>query len=81
LCKDKTFKVIIESGELKTAKLITTVCQDVIDAGADFIKTSTGNTSEGATLAAAQVILETIKSSATRIGFKASGGIRNYNQA
>ncbi|MDE4947187.1 deoxyribose-phosphate aldolase, partial [Francisella tularensis subsp. holarctica] len=77
--KDKTFKVIIESGELKTAKLISKVCQDVIDAGADFIKTSTGKTSEGATLAAAQVILDTIKSSAKRIGFKASGGIRNYN--
>ncbi|MDE5030143.1 deoxyribose-phosphate aldolase, partial [Francisella tularensis subsp. holarctica] len=75
LCKYKNFKVIIESGEIKTAKLITKVCQYVIDAGADFIKTSTGKTSEGETLAAAHVILETIKSSAKRIGFKASGGI------
>lgn len=64
LCKDKTLKVIIESGELKLQKMITKVCQDVIDAGADFIKTSTGKTFEGATLAAAEIILETIKNSA-----------------
>ena len=81
LCKAKTLKVIIESGALKSQKLIAKVCQDVIDAQADFIKTSTGKTSEGATLAAAQVILEKIKNSDKTTGFKASGGIRDYSQA
>ncbi|ALB02257.1 deoxyribose-phosphate aldolase [Francisella persica ATCC VR-331] len=80
-CKDKTLKVIIESGELKLQKMITKVCQDVIYTGADFIKTSIGRTFDGATLAAAEVILKTIKNSAKKIGFKASGGIRNYYQA
>ena len=70
LCKDKTLKVIIESGELKLQKLITKVCQDAIDAGADFIKTSTGKTFEGATLAAVEVILETIKNSAKKLVLK-----------
>ncbi|AXH30500.1 MULTISPECIES: deoxyribose-phosphate aldolase [Francisella] len=81
LCKDKTLKVIIESGELKLQSLIAKVCQDVIEAGADFIKTSTGKTSEGATLTAAELILNTIKHGGKKIGFKASGGIRNYSQA
>ena len=70
LCKDKTLKVIIESGELKLQKLITKVCQDAIDVGADFIKTSTGKTFEGATLAAVEVIFETIKNSAKKLVLK-----------
>jgi deoxyribose-phosphate aldolase len=81
LCDDKILKVIIESGELRSDFLIKKVSQDVIDSGADFVKTSTGKVSEGATLQAAKVILETIKQSAKKVGFKASGGIRNSMQA
>ncbi|GAB4221901.1 MAG: deoxyribose-phosphate aldolase [Francisella sp.] len=81
LCKDKVLKVIIESGELKSSSLIAKVCQDVIDSGADFIKTSTGKSSVGATIEAAQVMLNAIKNSDRKVGFKASGGIRTYSQA
>ena len=41
-CGDITLKVIIESGELKTEALIKKASEISIDAGADFIKTSTG---------------------------------------
>ncbi|AIT09434.1 deoxyribose-phosphate aldolase [Candidatus Francisella endociliophora] len=81
LCKDKALKVIIESGELASTDLIAKVSQDAIDAGTDFIKTSTGKTPIGATPEAAKVILETIAKNNKNIGFKASGGIRNYQQA
>lgn len=81
LCKDKVLKVIIESGELASAELIAKVSQDVINSGADFIKTSTGKTSRGATLEAAKTMISTIKNSNVKVGFKASGGIRTYEDA
>lgn len=81
LCDGKTLKVIIESGELQSPELIEKVSSDVISAGADFIKTSTGKTSVGATLEAAEAMLKTIKKLDEKVGFKASGGIKNYTQA
>ncbi|MGV3278193.1 deoxyribose-phosphate aldolase [Rickettsiales bacterium LUAb2] len=81
LLTDKVLKVIIESGELKTEKLIRKATADAIINGADFVKTSTGKTSIGATLEAAKFILEEIKSSKKTVGFKASGGIKTFNEA
>lgn len=81
LCDNKTLKVIIESGELQSPELIEKVSSDVINAGADFIKTSTGKTRVGATLEAAEAMLKTIKRLDEKVGFKASGGIKNYTQA
>ena len=81
LCADKVLKVIIESGELKNEALIKKAATDAIVNGADFVKTSTGKTLAGATLEAAETILNTIKDSGREVGFKASGGIRNYDQA
>ena len=74
-------KVIIESGELKSDELIATASRIAINAGADFIKTSTGKVSENATLNAAKIMLETIKSSGKKIGFKAAGGVRTVVDA
>jgi len=68
-------KVILETGALETPELIAAASQDAIDAGADFIKTSTGKIAVGATLDAATTMLKTIKSSGKAVGFKASGGI------
>lgn len=83
-CKDllgaKKLKVIIESGAL-SADMIRKASQDAIDAGADFIKTSTGKIPQGASLEAAEIMLKAIKNSGKNIGFKASGGIRTYEQA
>jgi len=74
-------KVIIESGELLQPALIAKASQDAIDGGADFVKTSTGKTPTGATLAAAEAILGVIKASPRPVGLKISGGIRTIRQA
>lgn len=66
-------KVIIETGELGEPA-IRELASCALDAGADFIKTSTGRTPVGATPAAARAILETIRDRGHG-GFKASGGI------
>lgn len=82
-CGDKLLKVIIESGELKTAELIRLASEISIKAGADFIKTSTGKVAVNATLEAAEVMLQTIKDLGVedRVGFKAAGGVRTTEEA
>ena len=74
-------KAIIESGELKDPGLIRSATEICIEAGADFIKTSTGKVSVNATLDASRVILETIRAFDPRIGHKVAGGIQTVNQA
>jgi deoxyribose-phosphate aldolase len=74
-------KVIIESGELKTAALITQATELAIQGGADFVKTSTGKVAVNATLAAAETMLTTIKRSGKLIGFKAAGGVKTVSDA
>lgn len=69
-------KVIIESGVLKKTSYIKECSKIAIDAGADFIKTSTGKTEISATLPAANAMLEVIKESGKNVGFKAAGGIK-----
>ncbi|HMT02991.1 MAG TPA: deoxyribose-phosphate aldolase [Burkholderiales bacterium] len=81
LCKNKVLKVIIESGELKTPELIQIASEISIAAGADFIKTSTGKSLINATIHAAETILNTIKTSGKKCGFKASGGIKTIAEA
>lgn len=73
-------KVILESGALERPELIRAAAADSLAAGADFVKTSTGKRSPGATLAAAQVMLEAVRD-AGHGGFKASGGIRTVDDA
>ncbi len=77
VCADITLKVIIESGELKTPQLIRTASEICIDAGADFIKTSTGKVPVNATLEAAKIMLEVIKESKRNVSFKAAGGVKD----
>lgn len=82
LCgKKHTFKLIIESGELKNANKIALATKIGIENGADFIKTSTGKTPTSATPEAANIIMETIKKYKNKTGFKASGGIRTLEDA
>ncbi len=83
-CPGLVLKVILETGELKTPELIQRASQLALDAGADFLKTSTGKTPTNATPEAARVILSAIAASATakdHVGFKASGGIRTAQEA
>lgn len=78
-------KVILETGALQELPVIDEVAYEVILAGADFIKTSTGKLGIGATLEASAVILLTIKKMIDKfkchVGFKAAGGIRSIEQA
>ncbi len=81
-CADNIkLKVIIESGELASAKLIQIASEISISAGADFIKTSTGKVSVNATPEAARIMLKVIKDKNTKVGFKPAGGINNAQDA
>jgi deoxyribose-phosphate aldolase len=73
-------KVILETGALQKPEIITAASEDVIAAGADFLKTSTGKIVVNATPKAAQLMLQTIHKSNRNIGFKAAGGIRTVAQ-
>lgn len=72
-------KVILETGELKNAENIYSASMIAMENGADFIKTSTGKSSVGATHEAAFTMLQAIndfqKNSNRKIGFKVSGGV------
>lgn len=81
LCGDKILKVIIESGELKTPELIKQASDISIESGADFIKTSTGKVTINATLEATKIMLNCIKDSGKKCGFKAAGGIKSVDEA
>lgn len=80
-CEGKIMKVIIESGVLEHANIISEASRLSIECGADFIKTSTGKTPVSATLEAANAMLEVIRESGKPVGFKASGGVRTTEQA
>ncbi len=74
-------KVILETGALIKRDIIFDATNLVIRAGADFIKTSTGKLLNGATIEAAEIILEAIQNRANkRVGLKISGGIQTLEQ-
>lgn len=82
LCHGRAkLKVILETGEIAKAEKIRDASLIAIEAGANFIKTSTGKTPISATLEAAASMLETIKETGGHCGFKASGGIRDTETA
>lgn len=72
-------KVILETGLLRTPEAIANASFLAMEAGADFIKTSTGKVDVNATPAAAYVMCECIakyyEATGKKIGFKPAGGI------
>lgn len=80
-----TLKVILETGALCTPELIRQASLLAMQAGADFIKTSTGKIDVAATPEAAVVMCHAIKDfyakSGRKVGFKAAGGIRTAEDA
>ena len=83
-CPGLLLKVILETGELQAPELIARASQLALDAGADFLKTSTGKTPVNATPEAARLMLGAIAAHPTardHAGFKASGGIRTVHEA
>jgi deoxyribose-phosphate aldolase len=79
--RGRTLKVILETGELVAPALIDTASRIAIEAGADFLKTSTGKTKVSATPEAAEAMLTVIKRSGRGVGLKPSGGIRTLEHA
>jgi len=78
-------KVILETGELVTYDNVRLASEIAMQAGGDFIKTSTGKVSPAATLPVTLVMLEAIRdyffATGIRIGMKPAGGIRTAKQA
>ncbi|MBO7603786.1 MAG: deoxyribose-phosphate aldolase [Bacteroidales bacterium] len=83
--RDVVLKVILETGLLVTPANIAQASFLAMEAGADFIKTSTGKVSVNATPVAAYVMCEAIRRyyevSGRKVGFKAAGGISTASDA
>ena len=78
-------KVILETGELKSVENIRRASETAINAGADFIKTSTGKSPVSATPLAAIIMCDTIKeyfeATGRMVGFKPAGGMSTIDDA
>jgi deoxyribose-phosphate aldolase len=78
-------KVILETGELETYDNVRRASHLAMDAGADFIKTSTGKVQPAATPGVVLVMLEAIRdhyrTTGRRVGMKPAGGIKTSKQA
>ena len=84
-CGDAHLKVILETGELGSLDRVRLASEIAIEAGGDFIKTSTGKVNPAATLPVTLVMLQAIADYHSRtgkkIGMKPAGGIRTSKQA
>ena len=76
-CKDNVLKVIIETCLLTEEEIIKT-CELAVEAGADFVKTSTGFSTGGAKAEDVALMKQTV---GTQAKVKASGGIRDLERA
>ncbi|MFM7218546.1 MAG: deoxyribose-phosphate aldolase [Bacteroidota bacterium] len=78
-CRDAHLKVILETGELSTYDNVRLASDLAMEAGADFIKTSTGKVQPAATLPVTLVMLEAIRdyyyATGRMVGMKPAGGI------
>ncbi|MFM2191057.1 MAG: hypothetical protein RLZZ118_14 [Bacteroidota bacterium] len=84
-CGNARLKVIFETGELSTLDNIRLVSEIAMQAGADFIKTSTGKIQPAATMPVTLVMLHAIKDyhekTGKMVGMKPAGGISTSKQA
>ncbi len=84
-CGKARLKVILETGELGTFDKVRKASDIAMEAGADFIKTSTGKISPAATLPVTLVMLEAIKDyyykTGVQVGMKPAGGISSSKLA
>ena len=77
VCKDRILKVIIETCLLSEEEKIL-MCKTVTEAGADFIKTSTGFSSGGATREDVELFGKHV---GAQVKIKAAGGIKSFEDA
>jgi len=82
---DAHLKVILETAELGSYDHVRHASMLAMEAGADFIKTSTGKAAVGATPGVCLVMLEAIRDYAEKtgriVGFKAAGGVSTSKAA
>jgi deoxyribose-phosphate aldolase len=74
---DAILKVIIETALLSDPQKVL-ACEAAVEAGADFVKTSTGFNGGGATVADVSLMRRTV---GPKVGVKASGGVRSLADA
>lgn len=75
--RERILKVIIETAYLSDDEIIK-ACKICADAGADFVKTSTGFAPSGAKVEHIQLMRNVLPAN---VGIKASGGIKTYEHA
>lgn len=84
-CGPAHLKVILETGELQTLDKVRLASEIAMEAGAHFIKTSTGKVQPAATLPVTLVMLEAIRDfyykTGRMVGMKPAGGIRDSKTA
>ena len=84
-CGDAHLKAILATGELATLTNVARASMVAMQAGADFIKTSTGKEGVNATmpfaLVMSRMIREYYEQTGYAIGFKPAGGIRTAKSA
>jgi deoxyribose-phosphate aldolase len=85
VCGDAHLKVILETAELGSYDHVRHASMLAMEAGADFIKTSTGKAASGATPGVTLVMLEAIRDYMDRtgrvVGMKCAGGVSNSKAA
>ncbi|HIF14282.1 MAG TPA: deoxyribose-phosphate aldolase [Bacteroidetes bacterium] len=85
VCGKTHLKVILETGELETLDKVRLASDIAMEAGADFIKTSTGKIQPAATMPVTLVMLEAIREfyykTGRMIGMKPAGGIKTHKDA
>ena len=84
-CGGAHMKTILATGELATLRNVARASHVCMQAGADFIKTSTGKETVNATLPVSLVMVRAIRdyyeATGYRVGFKPAGGIRTAKQS
>ncbi|MBI2786450.1 MAG: deoxyribose-phosphate aldolase [Legionella longbeachae] len=83
LCKQLklSLKIILETGAFPNIQTVYEASSELMDSGCDFLKTSTGKITQGASFSAVFAILSAIKDANSQCGLKISGGIKMPQQA
>jgi deoxyribose-phosphate aldolase len=84
-CGEAHMKAILATGDLKTLRNVYKASMVAMQAGADFIKTSTGKEDVNATLPVSLIMLRALRDygglTGFRIGFKPAGGLKTAKDA
>jgi deoxyribose-phosphate aldolase len=84
-CCDAHLKAILATGDLKTLRNVYRASMVAMQAGADFIKTSTGKEDTNATLPVSLVMARAIRDylelTGAKVGFKPAGGMKSAKDA